>query len=105
MQRLKLIGSATVRLLVLVFLLPSMAHAADLLGYLTDKDGRYIGPSVEDNIVLMDTDKNGFVDVFEVRVYLERLHGKGYEKDLLDKMEAAAKGQSCGTPFAKPIYQ
>ncbi|MBZ4200992.1 MAG: hypothetical protein LAC66_03745 [Methylotenera sp.] len=84
--------------------LPCMAHAADLLGYLTDADGRYAGPSVEDNIALMDTDKNGFADVFEVRVYLERLHGKGYEKELLDKMEASAKGQSCGTPFAKPIY-
>jgi hypothetical protein len=53
----------------------------------------------------MDTDKNGFVDVFEVRAFLELRHGKGYEKELMDKMEASAKGQSCGTPFANTIYQ
>lgn len=82
-----------------------LAQAADLLNYLTDQDGRYIGPSVADNMALMDTDKNGFVDVFEVRAFLELKHGKGYEKELMDKMEATAKGQSCGTPFAKPLYQ
>ena len=86
-------------------LLPCMARATDLLGYLTDQDGRYIGPSVADNIALMDTDKNGFVDVFEVRAFLELKHGKGYEKELMDKMEASAKGKSCGTPFANTIYQ
>lgn len=93
------------KLALCLLLLPCMAHAADLLGYLTDQDGRYIGPSVADNIALMDTDKNGFVDVFEVRAFLELKHGKGYEKDLMDKMEATAKGQSCGTPFANVIYQ
>jgi hypothetical protein len=93
------------KLALCLLLLPCMAHAADLLGYLTDQDGRYIGPSVADNIALMDNDKNGFVDVFEVRAFLELKHGKGYEKELMDKMEALAKGQSCGTPFANVIYQ
>ena len=81
-----------------------LALAEDILGYLTDKNGRYTGPSLEDNVALMDTDKNGFADVYEVRIYLERLHGKGYQKDVLDKMEASASGKSCSTPFAKEMY-
>ena len=52
----------------------------------------------------MDTDKNGFADVYEVRAFLELKHGKGYEKDLLDKMEASAMGKSCNSPFAKRLY-
>lgn len=84
--------------------LPVLARADDLLGYLTDSAGRYTGPSVEDNIALMDTDKNGFADVFEVRAFLEAKHGKGYEKELLDKWESSARGKSCSTPFAKDLY-
>ena len=87
-----------------LFLAVTLANAEDVLGYLTDKDGKYTGPSVEDNIMAMDTDKNGFVDVHEVRAFLELKHGKGYEKELLDKMEATAKGRSCSTPFAKQMY-
>ena len=75
-----------------------------VLDYLTDKDGRYTGPTVEDKIAKMDTDKNGFADVFEVRAYLVALHGSEYQKDLLDKWEASAKGKSCSTPFAKELY-
>ena len=87
-----------------VLLFGQLAHAVDLLGYLTDNEGKYNGPSVEDNIKLMDTDKNGFADVFEVRAFLESKHGKGYEKDLLDKWESSASGKSCSTPFAKDLY-
>lgn len=87
-----------------LFLAVTLANAQDFLGYLTDQDGKYTGPSVEDNIMAMDTDKNGFVDVHEMRAFLELKHGKGYEKELLDKMEATAKGRSCSTPFAKQMY-
>jgi len=80
------------------------ATTVSLLDYLTDKDGRYTGPTVEDKITKMDTDKNGFADVFEVRAYLVALHGSEYQKDLLDKWEASAKGKSCSTPFAKELY-
>jgi hypothetical protein len=52
----------------------------------------------------MDTDKNGFADVYEVRAFLELKHGKGYEKEVLDRVEAVAKGQSCNSPFAKDLY-
>ena len=83
----------------------NVAVAEDLLGYLTDQNGRYIGPSVEDNIALMDTDKNGFADVFEVRAFLESKHGQGYEKELLDKWESSASGKSCSTPFAKELFR
>ncbi|PPD51754.1 MAG: hypothetical protein CTY10_10075 [Methylotenera sp.] len=80
------------------------AETASVLDYLTDKDGRYTGPTVEDKIAKMDTDKNGFADVFEVRAYLVALHGSEYQKDLLDKWEASASGKSCSTPFAKELY-
>ncbi len=92
--------------LILLLMAANAASADGVLGYLTDKDGRikYIGPTVEDNVVTMDTDKNGFADVYEVRAFLELKHGKGYEKDLLDKLEASASGKSCSTPFAKELY-
>jgi hypothetical protein len=79
-------------------------EAPSVLDYLTDKDGKYIGPTVEDNILAMDSDRNGFADVFEVRAFLALKHGKDYQKDLLDKWEASASGKSCSTPFAKELY-
>lgn len=76
------------------------AHAATILDVLTDIEGRYTGPTVEENVVSMDTDKNGFADASEVRAFLELKHGKGYESEVLDRFEASLKGTSCGTPFA-----
>ena len=87
-----------------MLLLSMPASAASLLDELIDANGRYIGPTLEDNVLRMDTDKNGFADVFEVRAFLELQHGKGYEKELLDKWEASASGKSCSTPFAKELY-
>ena len=80
------------------------AETASVLDYLTDKEGKYTGPTVEEKIAKMDTDKNGFADVFEVRAYLVALHGSEYQKDILDKWEASASGKSCSTPFAKELY-
>ncbi|HWU66075.1 MAG TPA: hypothetical protein VNZ84_03625 [Methylophilus sp.] len=79
-------------------------HAESALEYFTDSTGRYSGPSLEEQVALMDTDHNGFADVFEVRAYLEKQHGKGYQKELLDKWESSAYGKSCSTPFAKELY-
>lgn len=79
-------------------------HAESILEYLTDANGKYIGPSVEDQVALMDKDHNGFADVFEVRAYLEKQHGVGYQKELLDRWEASASVKSCSTPFAKELY-
>ena len=45
-----------------------------------------------------------FADVIEVRAYLEKQHGVGYQKELLDRWEASASGKSCSTPFAKELY-
>jgi hypothetical protein len=39
-----------------------------------------------------------------VRAFLELKHGKGYQKEVLDKMEAAASSKSCGTTFANDLY-
>jgi len=79
------------------------AEPTSVLDYLTDKDSKYTGPTVEDNILAMDSDKNGFADVFEVRAFLVAKHGKDYQKDLLDKWESSASGKSCSTPFAKEL--
>lgn len=83
----------------------SSASAVELLDYLTDAKGQYAGPSVEDNIAKMDTDRNGFADVFEVRAFLELKHGVGYQKALLDRWEVAANTTSCGTSFAKELTE
>ncbi len=89
-------------LMVLSFILVAqVASAEDLLGYLTDANGRYTGPTVEDNILLMDTDKNGFADMLEVRAFLASKHGKDYEKALLDRWEVHSLGGGCPIPFAK----
>jgi hypothetical protein len=76
----------------------SAANAEDILGYLTDKEGNYSGPTVEDNILAMDTDKNGFADVMEVRAFLASKHGKDYQKALLDRWQLRSQGPSCTLP-------
>lgn len=75
-----------------------------VLDYLTDKDGRYTGPTVEQNVAKMDTDKNGFADVTEVRAFLALKHGTEYQKAVLDRWEVQALGGGCPIPFAKEFY-
>lgn len=95
---IKLLSIAGVIASLLVgFVLVTPAHAATVLDVLTDTQGRYTGPTVEDNVALMDTDKNGFADASEVRAFLELKHGKGYESAVLDRFEALLRGASCGT--------
>lgn len=60
-------------------------------------------PSVEENIRLMDRDRDGMVSVNEIRVYLESRHGKGYQREVLDGMEASS-GPSCSSPFSRSFY-
>ncbi len=90
-------------LIFFAFSSPS-ASAESLLGYLTDSAGKYIGPSVKDNIVIMDTDKNGFADVTEVRAFLAQKHGKDYQKSVLDRWEVQSLGGGCPIPLAKEFY-
>ena len=80
------------------------ANGNSVLGYLTDKDGTYAGPTVEDNVLAMDTDKNGFADVTEVRAFLALKHGKDYQKAVLDRWEVRSLGGGCPVPFAKEFY-
>jgi len=61
--------------------------------------------SVEDSLRNMDKNLDGIVTVYEVRSYIESVHGKNYKKDVLDNMESSASGKSCSTPFAKSLYQ
>lgn len=87
-----------------MILAASQVHAESILNYLTDANGKYVGPTVEDQVALMDKDGNGFADVFEVRAYLELQHGKGYQKALLDRWQLSAAGNSCGASSAKELY-
>lgn len=80
-----------------------LARAGELLGDLAWQESAYNGPSVEDNIKLMDTDKNGFADVYEVRAFLASKHGKDYEKDTLDRWESTSTSKSCGSSFSKSL--
>ncbi len=92
-------------LLICFLMSVPLASAVEMLDYLTDINGKYAGPSVEDNIAKMDTDNSGFADVSEVRAFLELKHGAGYQKALLDRWEVAANTTSCGTSFAKELTE
>lgn len=81
-----------------LFLNVAIANADDVLGYLTDSDGRYAGPTVEDNVLAMDTDKNGFADVTEVRAFLVLKNGTDYQKEILDRWQLRSQGKSCTLP-------
>lgn len=93
------------KITVLIFCMASsLAYAApSLLEELVSR-GEYTGPSVEDNIRLMDTDKNGFADVYEVRAFLALKHGANYEKETLDRWQAESTSKSCGSSFSKSLY-
>ncbi len=91
-------------ILVMAMLLAANANALDVLGYLTDADGKYSGPTVEEKVVEMDADKNGFADVYEIREYLAKRHGDDYQKTVLDRWEFNANPNSCGTTsFAEDL--
>jgi hypothetical protein len=79
-------------------------QGVSVLDYLTDANGKYTGPTVEENIIKMDTDKNGFADVTEVRAFLALTHGRDYQKGVLDRWEVQALGGGCPIPFAKEFY-
>lgn len=96
--------NAKVIVFICLLLVAKAASAEDILGYLTDKDGRYTGPTVEDNVLAMDADKNGFADVTEVRAFLALKHGKDYQKSVLDRWEVRSLGGGCPVPFAKEFY-
>ncbi len=61
-------------------------------------------PTVEDNIIAMDTDRNGMVTVEEMRIFVQSKHGSSYQSDTLKKMEAAANSRSCSSPFSRSFY-
>lgn len=80
------------KIVLLLMLFPFLVHADNQVS------------DVESNIRLMDSDKDGQVSVSEMRAYLERIHGKGYQQVLLDDMETKAGLKSCGSPFSKSLY-
>jgi hypothetical protein len=82
----------------------SSAISKDKLNNVIEKDGNYVGPTVEENVVAMDTDKNGFADVTEVRAYLAIKNGPEYEKDILDRWQLRSQGRSCTLPPDEKIF-
>jgi len=90
-------------LFIMLLSVATTVSALDVLDYLTDADGKYAGPTVEENVAKMDTDNNGFADVFEVRAFLQKKHGDDYQKAVLDRWEVAANTNSCGTSFAEEL--
>ena len=60
--------------------------------------------SVEENIRAMDTDHDGMVTAHEMRVFLEKKHGKDYQQELLQALESDASAKSCASPFTKSFY-
>ncbi|MFM9914001.1 MAG: hypothetical protein ACKVN9_10755 [Methylophilaceae bacterium] len=81
------------KIILLCCLLPMLAHSADA------------EPSVEANIVAMDTDRDGMVSVAEIKAYLQKEFGPHYKESLLEKMDFAAKAQSCDSSFTRPFRQ
>lgn len=100
MRQFRIFSLAT-GLIIGLSLMANLAIADTLI----EKELPYSGPSVEDNIALMDKDKNGFADVHEVRAFLESKHGKDYERVILDRWESASTSKSCGSSFSKSLYQ
>jgi hypothetical protein len=89
---------------IIMLLLSQLVCAEDKFTNLANSNEEYAGPSVEAQVALMDKDNNGFADVFEVRAYLELIHGKGYEKPLLDKWTISSTAKSCSTSIVKELY-
>jgi hypothetical protein len=92
-------------LVLVCMMLATTANALDVLDYLTDKDGKYTGPTLEENVAKMDTDNNGFADVAEVRAFLALKHGADYQKAVLDRWEVLANSKSCGTSFSEEFVK
>jgi hypothetical protein len=89
---------------IILLSLSQVVCAEEKLANLAISNEEYAGPSVATQVALMDKDNNGFADVFEVRAYLELIHGKGYEKPLLDKWAISATAKSCSTSIVKELY-
>jgi hypothetical protein len=82
----------------------STARSEDVLSYLSSTDDRYSGPTVEDNIAAMDTDKNGFADVTEVRAFLVLKNGADYQKETLDRWQLRSQSRSCTLPPDEKLF-
>lgn len=60
--------------------------------------------TVEERLQKMDKDHDGMVTVEEVRAYIETVHGKDFNKPVMDEMVSAANSKSCGSPFSRSFY-
>ncbi|MGX8883375.1 calcium-binding protein [Methylovorus sp. SPW-M1] len=60
--------------------------------------------TVEERLQKMDKDHDGMVTVEEVRAYIETVHGKDFNKLVMDEMVSAANSKSCGSPFSRSFY-
>ncbi len=105
MNIFKIFRQTIIGLVAVMSFMANFAYAGAEVDAGVHKDQPYTGPSVEDYVALMDTDKNGFADVHEVRAFLESKHGKEYEREMLDRWETTSTSKSCGSSFSKSLYQ
>ena len=92
--------SAQCALLIAPYILFTLSFILPVLAYAEEAE-----PSVEANIQAMDTDRDGMVSVAEIKVYLQKEFGSHYKESLLEKMDFAAKAQSCDSSFTRPFRQ
>lgn len=59
---------------------------------------------IDARIRRMDANHDGMVSITEMRAYLEKQHGKGYQHALLDEIENRANSKSCASPFSRSLY-
>ena len=60
--------------------------------------------SVEENILRMDTNKDGMVTSDEVSHYARILQGHDLNQSTLDKLSAMTDNKSCASPFSRSFY-
>lgn len=90
------------RLCLALCLLQSLSSIADESS--VELSASSIPINMQDRLRSLDQNHDGMVSVYEVRSFIENVHGKAYQQDALNDMESSANGKSCSTPFAKPLY-
>ncbi len=90
------------RLCIALCLLQSLSSIADESSVAASASSTPI--NMQDRLRSLDQNHDGMVSVYEVRSFIENVHGKAYQQDALNDMESSANGKSCSTPFAKPLY-
>lgn len=88
---------------IILLVFTQFSYAEKYLQSVAYTDSVYDGPTVEDQVALMDKDSNGFADLYEIRAYLAAQYGQDYQKKILDRWQATAFGSSCSTSLSDEL--